>query len=170
MSIPPSSSAGIAGDRHGHGHGHARPLVVDAPLLIKLVLPEELADRAQALIAEALGAGRPLYAPPSAIPDIAEAIHNHLRRERLTAAEADSALAILGDLPLHAALPPGYWASVLGFAREHRLRHLAPAQAIVLADRLGGDAWTGHRETYDGLRRAVPWLHWVGDAGAGIAT
>ena len=150
------------------GDEQPRALVVDAPLLIKLILPEELADRAHGLIAGALAAGRPLYAPPSAIPDIAEAIHNHLRRDRLTTAEADSALAILGDLPLRATLPPGYWTSVLGFAREHRLRHLAPAQAIVLADRLGGDAWTGHRDTYDGLRRAVPWLHWVGDAGGAI--
>ena len=141
-----------------------RPIVVDAALLAKWLLPEELADRAHDLLEHAIGAGQPIHAPPSVIFDVADALYTHTLRDRITVTEANTALSILSDLPLETALPHGYWPTVLAFAREHDLRHLQVAQAIVLAEMLGGEAWTGHRDTYHDLSKAVPWLRWVGDA------
>lgn len=144
--------------------GSGQTIVVDAALLAKWLLPEELADRAHDLIQSALTAGRPIHAPPSVIFDVADALYSHTLRHRITVAEANTALSILNDLPLATATPDSYWPTVLAFAREHDLRHLQVAQTIVLAEMIGAEAWTGHRDTYAELGKSVPWLHWVGDA------
>ena len=34
----------------------------------------------------------------------------------------------------------------------------------MLAEMIGAEAWTGHRDTYAELGKQVPWLRWVGDA------
>ena len=141
-----------------------RPIIVDAALLAKWLLPEELADRAHDLLWHAVAAGRAIHAPPSVILDVADALYTHTLRDRITVTEANTALSILHDLPLVTDLPDGFWPTVLSFAREHDLRHLQVAQAIVLAEMLGGEAWTGHRDTYHDLSKVVPWLRWVGDA------
>lgn len=141
-----------------------RAIVVDAALLAKWLLPEELADRAQDLIEAAVSNGRPIHAPPSVIFDVADALYSHTLRDRITVAEANTALSILNDLPLATATPDSYWPTVLAFAREHGLRHLQVAQTIVLAEMIGAEAWTGHRDTYAELGKQVPWLRWVGDA------
>ncbi len=151
-------------DRNGTAGGMVRPIVVDAALLAKWLLPEELADRAQSLIQSALAGGQPIHAPPTVILDVADALYSHTLKERITVAEANTALSILNDLPFATGLPDGYWPTVLAFAREHDLRHLQVAQAIVLAEMIGAEAWTGHRDTYDELGTLIPWLRWVGDA------
>ena len=151
-------------DGNGGAGRMVRPIVVDAALLAKWLLPEELADRAQALIQSALAGGQPMHAPPTVILDVADALYSHTLRDRITVAEANTALSILTDLPLATGLPDSYWPTVLAFAREHDLRHLQVAQAIVLAEMIGAEAWTGHRDTYDELGKLVPWLRWVGDA------
>ncbi len=151
-------------DRNGTAGSMVRPIVVDAALLAKWLLPEELADRAQSLIQSTLAGGQPIHAPPTVILDVADALYSHTLRDRITVAEANTALSILGDLPLATGLPDSYWPTVLAFAREHDLRHLQVAQAIVLAEMIGAEAWTGHRDTYDELGTLVPWLRWVGDA------
>lgn len=144
-----------------------RAIVVDAALLAKWLLPEELADRAHDLLRHAIAGGQPIHAPPSVILDVADALYSHTLRDRITVTEANTALSILNDLPLATGLPDSYWPTVLAFAREHGLRHLQVAQAIVLAEMLGGEAWTGHRDTYHDLSKSVPWLRWVGDAPEG---
>ena len=141
-----------------------RAIVVDAALLAKWLLPEELADRAQDLIEAAISTGRPIHAPPSVILDVADALYSHTLRDRITVAEANTDLSILNDLPLATATPDSYWPTVLAFAREHDLRHLQVAQAIVLAEMIGAEAWTGHCDTYAELGKQIPWLRWVGDA------
>ncbi len=153
-------------DANGNGtwRRDSGAIVVDAALLAKWLLPEELADRAQDLIQSAVAAGRPIHAPPSVIFDVADALYSHTLRDRITVSEANTALSILDDLPLATATPDSFWPTVLAFAREHDLRHLQVAQAIVLAEMIGAEAWTGHRDTYAELGKQVPWLRWVGDA------
>lgn len=146
------------------GPTDAGPIVIDAPVLIKLVVPEELADRAHALVDGALRAGRPVHTPPGALAEIAEVLFDHVRRKRLTVAEADAALSILQDLPVVRGAPAGYWQAAIGFARDTEQKRLQPVRAIVLANMLGGVVWTGHRETYETFSKRVPWLRWIGDA------
>jgi predicted nucleic acid-binding protein len=147
--------------------GDPRPIVLDGSVLAKLVLPEELSDRAHALVRGAVAAGRPLRCPATALLDVADALHTHTLRDRVTASEAATAMAVLSDLPLETGVPHDYWPTVLAFARDHGLRHLQAAQAVVLAESCGGECWTGHRDTWSALHRAVPWLRWVGDASEG---
>ncbi len=142
----------------------AGPVVLDASVLAKLVLPEELANRAHALIEAALLAGRPVRCPPTALLDVADALYSHTLRDRITVSEANTAMSIISDLPLDTSVPESYWPTVLAFAREHDLKHLQVAQSIVLAEMTGGECWTGHRDTWSDLHRHVSWLRWIGDA------
>ena len=154
-----TTASPITGDR-----GIARAVVLDGSVLAKLVLPEELADRAHGLVHAALAAGRPLRCPPTALLDVADALYSHTLRDRITVSEANTAMSIIGDLPLDTSVPAGYWPTVLAFARENELRHLQVAQAIVLAEMTGGECWTGHHDSWSDLHKRVGWLRWVGDA------
>jgi predicted nucleic acid-binding protein len=145
-------------------HDPARAVVLDGSVLAKLVLPEELADRAHTLVRSSLAAGRPLRCAPTALLDVADALYSHTLRDRVTVSEANTAMSIISDLPLDTSVPDNYWPTVMAFAREHELRHLQIAQAIVLAEMTGGECWTGHRDTWSELHKQVTWLRWVGDA------
>ena len=72
--------------------------------------------------------------------DVADALYTHTIRDRLTVAEANTALSILNDLPLSSGLPDNYWPTVLAFAREHELRHIQGRSG----NRAGrDDRWSG---------------------------
>lgn len=138
-------------------------IVVDAALVAKWLLPEELSERAHALLAGAVAAGQPIYAPRAISLDIASAVHAHARRDDLTVAEAEAAVDLLVDLDLTMIEPPGLWSATLAFARAHQLRYLHDAQAVTLARLLGADCWTGNRALHQTLAPLAPWVRWIGD-------
>ncbi|MEJ7761904.1 MAG: type II toxin-antitoxin system VapC family toxin [Thermomicrobiales bacterium] len=138
------------------------PVVVDASLVLKWLLPEELSNRAQALLEAAIRSDRPLVAAPSVPIEVAGAIHDRARREEVTVAEADAAVDLLGRLGLETVAPPELAVEAVTFCRDAGIKGLPGVQAIVLARVINADLWTADSRTYRHAAIA-PWMHWLGD-------
>lgn len=156
-----TTAEGIAGGPAGA----PPPLVVDAALAVKWLLPEELSGRAQALLAAAVRGGRAVVGPPLVGLEVANVIHVRARRDEITTDEADAALALLPQLGLGVAAPPTLLLEAVAFARRHRLKHLYDAHHAVLARLLETELWTADRSLYKNLTPVAPWVRWVGDFG-----
>lgn len=142
----------------------AAPLVVDAAVATKLVLPEELSGRAQALCEAALRVGRRIVAPPLLPVEVATALLQRRRNNEITGGEADAAFAAFLDLGIEVRAPAGLDRAAFALARAHRLRSVQPAVYAALAQLLDAELWTGDRGSFKTLGSLGPWVHWIGDA------
>ena len=139
-------------------------VVLDAAVVTKLILPEELSARAQAFCEAALGAGRRLVAPPTLPVEVATALLQRRRADEITGGEADAAFAAFLDLGIELPAPAGLHRAAFALARAHRLRSAQPAVAVALAQLLETELWTGDRLLLKSLGSDAPWVRWIGDA------
>jgi predicted nucleic acid-binding protein len=142
----------------------ASPLVVDAAVATKLILPEELSGRAHALCEAALRAGRRVVAPPLLPVEVATAILQRRRNNEITGGEADAAFAAFLDLGIELRAPAGLDQAAFALARANRLRNAQPAVYAALAQLLDAEFWTGDRITFKAFSSVGPWVRWIGDA------
>lgn len=160
--------AGRAGDADAAQAGRAgrsgrAPLVLDAAVATKLVLPEELSGRAQALVEAAIGANRRVVGPPLLTVEVANAIYAQRRNDEITGGEADAAMAAYLRLGIDPVSPGGLDRAAFAFARAHRLRSVHSAHYIVLAQLLETELWTGDRALLKSAASVAPWVCWIGD-------
>lgn len=144
-----------------------RPLVIDAALAVKLVLPEELSNRAHELVEGALAAGRAVVGPPILPADAANAIYAQRRADEVTGSEADAAMAAFHRLGLEVRSPAGLDRAAFAFARAHRVRSVYGAYYLALAQLLGTELWTADRALFKSAAPVAPWVCWIGDYAAG---
>jgi predicted nucleic acid-binding protein len=142
------------------------PLVVDAVVATKLILPEELSGRAHAFCEAALRAGRRIVAPPLLPVEVATALLQRRRNNEITGGEADAAFAAFLDLGIEVRAPAGLDQAAFALARANRLRTVQPAVYAALAQLLDAEFWTGDRATFKALGTLGPWIRWIGDAEA----
>ncbi len=144
-----------------------RPVVVDAALAVKWVLPEELSGRAQGLYEEAVRGGRPVVGPPMLPVEVVNVIHQRRRKNDITAAEADAALDLFLRLRVEPLDPPELHRQAAAFAVAHRLKHVYDAHYAVLARLLETELWTADRAVLKSLGPAAPLVRWIGDFPSG---
>ncbi len=140
-----------------------RPVVVDAALAVKWVLPEELSGRAQGLYEAAVRGGRPVVGPSILPVEVINVIHQRRRKGDITAAEADAALDLFLRLRVEPVTLPDLHRQAATFAVAHRLKHVYDAHYAVLARLLETELWTADRALLKGLGPAAPWVRWIGD-------
>jgi predicted nucleic acid-binding protein len=139
------------------------PLVVDAAVVVKWLLPEELSARAHALLEAALREHRTLAGVVSLPMDVAQVIYQRGRKGDLTPSETDAGLALLARLDIATQPPPDLVAETVAFAREAGFKCLHDAQQIVLARMLTADLWTADPKLHKNASGSVPWVRWLGD-------
>lgn len=142
------------------------PLVLDAAVAAKLVLPEELSARAQALAEAAIEQGRRIVGPPLLAIDVANTIYTRRRNDEISGGEADAAMAAYLALGVETVAPSGLDRAAFSFARAHRLRAVNPAYYVVLAQLLETELWTGDRTLLKSAAPVAPWVCWIGDFSA----
>jgi hypothetical protein len=84
VSVEPSDGTAESALGWNGAAGGSSPVVVDAALLVKLLLPEALSERVQQFFADAASAGRPVLVCPSVPIDIASVLHDRVRRDEIT--------------------------------------------------------------------------------------
>jgi len=145
------------------GRNGVAPLVLDAAVATKLVLPEELSGRAQALVEAAIAANRRVVGPPLLTVEVANAIFTQRRNDEITGGEADAAMAAYLRLGIETVASGGLDRAAFAFARAHRLRSVHVAHYIVLAQMLETELWTGDRALLKSAASVAPWVCWIGD-------
>jgi predicted nucleic acid-binding protein len=138
-------------------------VVLDASVVLKLVLREDLSDRADALIQATLQRGEPLYVPPLARYEVTNALLQRVRRGLMTEGQAQSVLSDLFQLRLLPVEPPRLHALALTFAVSSLIRSAYDAAYVTLAQLLGVELWTADRNLLNALGDRAPWVRWIGD-------
>jgi predicted nucleic acid-binding protein len=139
------------------------PVVIDASVATKLVLPEELSARAQAFCEATLRAGRRIVGPPLLPIEVATILLQQRRAGEVAGGDVDAAYAAFLALGIEIVRPDGLEGAAFAFARANRLRAVQPAVYAVLAQLLGTEHWTGDRALYKNLGSVAPWVRWIGD-------
>ena len=139
------------------------PVCVDASFAVKLVLPEEHADRVRALWEEWDRQGVERFAPALWGYEVASVVRKYGHRGLLTSEEEDEALRLLLGLPIHlvdmSALHQNAWA----LARDLGMPVTYDAHYVLLAQVLGAELWTGDRRLYRQTQPRLDYVRWVGE-------
>ena len=77
-----------------------KEIVVDASVVIKVVVPEDMSDKADTLISDAKASGIKLIAPHLYDPEIVSVLSRKVWEGNLTNAQADAALRVLKNVPV----------------------------------------------------------------------
>jgi predicted nucleic acid-binding protein len=143
-------------------------VLLDSSVVLKYVLPEELSDRAVALIETGVRARQPLFCPPLLLIEIeaTNVIHQQTRRQTLSPDTASAALTRLLEIPLQREEPSGIYQEALGFARSNQIRSAYDALYVVTAEHLGVEFWTADQRLINSLGTRAPWVRWIGNYAA----
>jgi predicted nucleic acid-binding protein len=137
--------------------------VVDASVAIKWLVPEELSDRAHSLLTDHRQLRRRFVGPPHLHSEVANALHQRMRRRDLTASEVDAAVDTLIAFDVQAVGPPDLYRRALTLARAHQLPGVYDTLYVALAEMLEADLWTDDRGLLRRVGQTFPWVRWIGD-------
>ncbi len=142
-------------------------VVIDASVGVKLVLIEEFSAQAQALVADTLSVGAPLYGPATLPSEVLSALSKRTRyrdpTKAITLAQAQQYLQDFLELPVTLATPADLYSHTMTFVDAHGLTRTYDAVYAVLAQLLGVELWTADVNLRNALGSTAPWVRWIGE-------
>jgi len=100
-----------------------KEIVVDASVVIKVVVPEDMSDKADTLISDAKASGIKLIAPHLYEPEIVSVLSRKVWEGNLTNAQADAALRALKNVPVKLLSFAGQVDKAWIIARQFNMRY-----------------------------------------------
>jgi predicted nucleic acid-binding protein len=138
------------------------PLVVDASVVAKLFLPEDLSERAEALFAAGPRPGlRVIYAPDLLYAECANIFWKHVRRDTLDETRARQHMNDVLSLGLTTRPLRDLAVSALELAAEHDITAY-DACYVALALTAACDLVTADERLVNKLSTRFPFVHWLG--------
>lgn len=138
-------------------------IVLDASVAMKLVMVEERTPEARALLTERNEAGAAIFVPPHFHGEVANALHQQIRRNVLQPIEAlialDQVVGMRFDIHTFDAMAH----RALEFASQHHLASVYDALYLVLALQLDAEFWTDDQRLLRALGGTFPNARWIGD-------
>ncbi len=137
-------------------------VVVDASLAIKWVLEEEYTEQALVLRGRWQDTRQQIMAPPIFRAEIANALHQRVRKREVSRLEAtemlDSllALVVIGE-------PAGLYGRAMGLAGDLGLGSIYDALYLALAEYEGCELWTADQRLARQATPRLPLVRWVGE-------
>jgi predicted nucleic acid-binding protein len=137
-------------------------VVVDANVATKLIFPENLSDRALALVADSARVGQRLVAPVLLPIEITNVIRRRMRLSRLTLAQATALLDDFLAYPIRLIDLPVLHHRALALTEAHSLGG-HDAHYVALAQMLNCEMWTADERILRGVAGRLPFVSWIGD-------
>lgn len=138
-------------------------IVVDSSVAVKWLIEEDLTPEAENLGAAAAASRETLIAPPLLPMEVANVLHQRVRRSIMT---FEAALQLFDEylsVPIMLAFPAGLTRRALIIADQFRLPAVYDAHYIALAEYLGCDLWTADQRLLRALGGQLPFVRWIGD-------
>lgn len=131
---------------------------IDACVAVKWVLPEHDSDQASALFDHLTAVKASLIAPPHMPIEVVNTIRKKARRQEITPADSEDALAAFLALPLSIAMPDGLYESALLLATRFDRPTVYDTTYVALAEMAGCDMWTADQRLLNALGNRLPFV------------
>lgn len=138
------------------------PVVIDASVALKLMLPNPLREQCRNTVARLVDEGFELVAPALWACETTSTLCKAVHFEQLTSDEGRRILTQLGELDVRIVAPDSRhnrqafeWTLQLKRASAYDSYYLA------LAETLGCDLWTADRRLFNAIN--LPWVRWIGE-------
>lgn len=138
-------------------------ITVDASVIIKLVIPEDMSDKANVLIGNVRAKGIKLIAPYLYEPETVSVLSRKVWEGKLTETQADAALESLRNIPVKLLSFAGQADRAWIIARQFNMRYAYDAFYVALAEHRGCELWTADKKLYSTVHSAFPFVNWLGN-------
>ena len=135
-------------------------MIVDANVILRAFFPDEMQLKAQALIRDHVSGRVQLIAPTLLTYEVANAVLQAVRRERVTDEDAKAILVAVEGLSIEA--EPVFWQQMLPLARRFD-RSAYDAAYLALAEAREESLITGDLRLYNAVHDHLDWVQWIGD-------
>ena len=137
-------------------------LVVDASLALKWVVEEEYSNEALGLWDRWQADVEELVAPPIFRPEIANALHQKVRRGEVGRPEAAEGLErLVSTVAIDE--PTGLYRRAMDLAAAFKLGAVYDSLYVALAELERCEMWTADRRLVNGIQGEFPQVRWVGE-------
>jgi|SRR5690242_8246093 len=152
-------------------------VVVDTSVAIKWVIPEPDSATADALVQTWKTQGTTLIAPPLFAYEVANTLHQQVRKGKISLDEARKSLSQLLDpnqgpvlmFSPDPAINLALSMRALELAQQHGLPATYDAHYLALAEREGCEYWTADERLWNAVKVRLPWVRWLGELSAPTA-
>ncbi len=136
---------------------------VDANVILKLYLPEDLSETADTFWNNHHALRYHFAAPSLALYEVAAVLRQNAYRRNITSDEAVQALHKALNLPIQYLEPHNLHVRAYEFAVSLDLPTTYDANYLVVAQELGCEFWTADRRLANIASKMFPWARWLGD-------
>lgn len=134
---------------------------VDANVIVKLAVKEEVSDLAEAKWEQWERQQTNVVAPPFLWYEVASVLRNKVYRRLLHLEEAGEALIELLALPVSIISPPGLHESAWVLATRFNRPNAYDANYLAVAEYLGCPFWTADGHLYNSVKSAFPEIYLI---------
>ena len=138
-------------------------VVVDASLAVKWLVEEDDSDKAHAALESWVAQDITRIAPHLMPFEVANALHQRVRRGELSVDDSTRMMARLLESRLELHQPPNLHARALQLASQLRQGAAYDAHYLALAESLDCELWTADRRLYEAANSGVATLRWIGE-------
>jgi len=136
---------------------------VDASVTLKLVLPEEDSDLAQALWSWWRKKRAIVIAPTLWGYEVTSTLRKNAHRGLIPAEKEEVLFDKLHELPVRLMSPAGLHRRASELARRFDRPAAYDAHYLALAEMVGCPFWTADKRLYNRVHNELPWVNWLGN-------
>lgn len=139
-------------------------MIVDANVILRAFFPDEVQEKAQALLRDHVVGGLQLKAPSLLPHELSNAIWQAERRQRISSQQADEIIAAVEGLQIEILLLD--MGEMLPMARQFD-RSAYDAAYLTLANKLDEQLITGDERLWKAVHSHLDWVVWIEEYGEG---
>jgi predicted nucleic acid-binding protein len=140
-----------------------REIVLDASVVIKVVVPEDMSDKADGLISDSKARGVCMIVPHLYEPESLSVLSRKVWAGDLTKAQADTALKALKNIPVNPLSFAGKVDRAWAIVGQFNMRYAYDAFYVALAEHRGCKLWTADKKLYNTVHNTFPFVDWLGN-------
>lgn len=136
---------------------------IDASVIVKVTIPEELSDLARVLVADVQTKGNILIAPYLFEAEMVNVYLKKIRDRLLTPNEAQEAFRIFKRIPIQLTNSPSLAERAFEIAIQHGWRYAYDAFYVALAEQQKCELWTADEVLVEDVNGDFLFVKWLGD-------
>ena len=136
---------------------------IDASVMVKVIVVEDLSDIAAALVKETQAEGLAIVAPFLLESEVASTLSKKIKDGVLTVDEARAGLTIFQSIPINYLHFTVLAQRALELAAQYNWRYAYDGFYIALAEHQGCELWTADGRLVKDVSADFPFVKWLGD-------